>query len=186
MWTQSCPSGGRDRTPVRRTTVVRRPELRRLDTDRQVDSDIAGREATAAGAASDCASPLCRPRGRLHTPPEAARREDRERTCTTTLRREHANRFEQSAQTRPGRGCARSSGETVPALGPASFQNGTPATGAHPGAEAVLLGTLQIVRLVGAFQRKPPGRAATTAAEIRGCRGRRGEARARTTQGYGL
>ena len=135
---------------------------------------LAGPSSTLAdGAADGCASRPDPRRGRSHTPPRWAKCEDRERTCTTTLLREHANRSEQPARTRSARGSARSSGKTVPALGPASFQNGTTATGAHPRPEAVLLRTVQVVGLVGALQRRPPGQAAPTAAETKVSGGRR-------------
>jgi hypothetical protein len=48
----------------------------------------------------------------------------------------------------------------VAALGTASLQDGATAASAHPGAEAMLLGALQIVRLKGALQRNPPRQAA--------------------------
>ena len=48
-------------------------------------------------------------------------------------------------------GCARSSRQTVTALGTARLQNVAAGPGAHPVAEAVLLGTAAVVGLVGAL-----------------------------------
>jgi hypothetical protein len=39
----------------------------------------------------------------------------------------------------------------MPALGASCFQHGSPGAGAHPVAEAVLLGAAAIIRLVGAL-----------------------------------
>ena len=113
-------------------------------------------------------------------------REGRVRRCTTGLRREHAIPSETSARTMIARERGRSSGQTVAALGAASLQHGAAATSGHASAEAVLLGTLQVVGLKGALQRRPPQQAA------RGCGKtmRTGTSDrtdlARTMQGYGL
>ena len=150
----------RDRRPALRTTVRRRRALPRSDTNPQAVESVVASTATSAGGAGDCAPLRGRRRGRSHMPPAVARREGRVRTCTTGLRCEHASRSERCAQRTIGRGRDRSSRQTVAALGPTSLQHGAPTTGAHPGAEAVLLGALQIVRLKGALQRSPPRQAA--------------------------
>jgi hypothetical protein len=155
-----CASGAatdRDRTSVRRMTVVRRRIARRSGTDRVRAVSTARGAALEAGAGCGCASPPGRRRGRLHMPPAVARREDRVRMCTTALRLGRAIPRELLARTRRGPGSGRSSGQTVPTLGPPRFDHGAATTGAHPGAEAMLLRTMQVVRLKGALHRKPPG-----------------------------
>ena len=140
-------------------TDVRRPELLRTETNLVEAGGVAFAESIEVDGGANCASLPGRRRGLSQRPPGAALRGDRVRTCTTALRRERANRFETSAQTRTARESARSSGQTVTALGPTSLENGAAALGAHAGAEAVLLGALQVVRLKGALQRKPPRKA---------------------------
>ena len=143
--------------------VVRRPERPPLNINLPVDRGNSAEAMLAADDASGCAPLPGRRRGRSHRPLEVALRWDRVRMCTTALRRERANQFETNAQTRIARGSARSSRQTVPALGPPRFQDGAATLGAHTGAKAVLLGALQIVGLKGALQRKPPRKATPVA-----------------------
>ena len=148
-------------------TVVRRVAPRRTGTNPLVAAIVVAGARLAGVDGVDCATQPGRRRGRSQTPPAAAIREDRGRTCTTALRHERASRLELHAQRRLDRESARSSGQTVAALGTTSLENGTPTTGAHPGAETVLLGTLQIVRLKGALQRRPPQASSHMAGRIK-------------------
>ena len=152
-WRASFP----DRTPVRGTTVRRRLVARRTGTDPRGAADAAAGAGCATADGRGCASRPGRRRGRWQTPPEAARREDRVRTCTTAHRRERASRLGSVDRMRLARAGDRSSGQTGSTLGAARLQDGTPGAGAHPSTEPVLLGTLQIVRLKGALHRRPPG-----------------------------
>ena len=181
----SSTTTDRDRTSVRRMTVVWRPERRRTDTTLPGELNPCAGAGTAADAGAGCASRLGPRRGQLHRPPGAARREDRERTCTTALRHEHASRIELLAQSRLARRSARSSRQTVAALGPTSLEDGAATACTHPGAEPMLFGPLQIVWLVGALQRKPPRQAAPRLQKSEGTGTARQAGGARTVQGYG-
>lgn len=55
------------------------------------------------------------------------------------------------AGTRPARGCGRSSREALAALETATLEDVATSASAHPSAKAVLLGTTQVVGLVGAL-----------------------------------
>ena len=171
-------------------TVTRRPEWPRSGTNQLVDGVVAAGWHEAGGAA-DCVPRLVRWRDRSHTPPRGATLMGRVRRCTTALRRVRASRSETNAGTRLARGSARSSGQTVAALGATRLQHSTAATSGHPGPKAVLLRPLQVVRLVGALHTSLLGSAALGCA-TQGHQGRKetgqetGRACATTSQGYGL
>src|SRR6476659_4376879 len=78
------PRGDADRTPVRRTSVVRRWAGRRSDT--APPATTRRPEVPATAVADDCGRRLVRWRDRAHTPPSVAWHRDRERTYTTGLR----------------------------------------------------------------------------------------------------
>ncbi len=100
-----------------------------------------------------CERRRVRARDPVRTPHAAVWRflEDRVCRCTTRLRPERAVRPQQCVRTRGALGCARSSRQTVTALGAPRLQHGTASTGAHPKAEAMLLGPAAVIGLVGAL-----------------------------------
>jgi hypothetical protein len=140
-------------------TVTRRRAWPRSGTS-QLVGVVAVAGSHEVGGATGCAPRLVRWRARSHTPPREATLMGRVRTCTTALRRVRANRSETDAGTRLARGNARSSGQTVAALGATRLQHSTAATSGHASPKAVLLRPLQVVRLVGALHTSLLGSAA--------------------------
>lgn len=148
-WRCWVPAGrascARDRCGARRTTVRRRLDVRRSDTPPEGDPSTS--RSRAPVAAHDCAPRPARWRGRWQTPPGAATRTDREQRCTTALRPETDGPRATNERRCHGRGCARSSRQTVPALGAACLQHTLASAGAHPLTKAVLLRTTTVVGL---------------------------------------
>lgn len=109
------------------------------------------RAGRAGAVGRDCGPRPARSCDRWRTPPEDAGRLDREGTCTTALRCDDDDPAGTAGRTRRGLGSARSSRETVAALGAPRLEHGASGAGAHAMAKTVLLGTAQIVGLVGAL-----------------------------------
>lgn len=138
------------RTTVRRWLAARRSGTRRVAAGRMTRRSAAG---CADGAAPGSSSPPDRGRAPPQTPHEAecCFLADRVRTCTTGLRPELAGPRSTIGRRSGAPGCARSSRQTVAALGAPGLQDGAATSGAHAVAETVLLGTATIVGLVGAL-----------------------------------
>ena len=187
------PAGWTDRTSVRRTTAWRRTAGRRTGSTPPAVARRTRRPPgrPAADGAHGCVrrrdrgrAPARRPHAGVWTYPE-----DPEERCTTGLRPERAARWRRGARTRCALGCARSSRQAVTALGAAGLQHGPTGAGAHPGAEAVLLGTATVVGLVGALHaallEPPRGRPILTCRKLVVARRNNDQLRRTSRQDYG-
>lgn len=152
---ESGAATGRDRPAERRTTVRHRPTGARSGTPRPEVGPRWRRPATWPSAAGEpgCVRRPVRGRDPLRTPPagEWTRPGCRGCSCTRGLRHGRAGLAWRAAQTRCAPGDARSHRQTVATLGPTGLEHVAAGAGAHPVAEAVLLGTTTIVRLVRAL-----------------------------------
>jgi len=146
---------GRDRPASRPMTVRRCRADRRTGTPPAAGARRTRRPATwpSAGAEPDCERRRVRWRDPWQTPREAASwiRVGRGDCCTRALRPERDGPPRRGGRRPDALGFARSSRQTVAALGATCLQHGTTGPGAHPVAKAVLLGPATIVGLVGAL-----------------------------------
>lgn len=144
-WTRSARPAAPHRRSARSTTVRRAPAGRRPDRPR-----AAGLRSTTRRA--DDAAPGCGPRPaprrvRWRTPRGVGSMTDRERTCTRGLRPGRDAHHATSVQRCRDRGFARSSRQTVTALGPTSLQHGLATARTHTGTEPMLLGPTAVIGL---------------------------------------
>ena len=153
--TGSGPTTGRGRPADRPTTVRHRPGAARSGTPRPGVDPRRRRPAAwpSADAAHGCVRRPVRGRDPLRTPPAVGwtRPVGRGCSCTRGLRHGRAGHAWTVARRRCAPGDARSRRQAVATLGTAGLDHGATGAGAHPVAEAVLLGTTTIVGLVRAL-----------------------------------